>query len=95
MPESPATLRQYVSRAQRIAQQSAAAADAQVRRISALHELSANPLLSLPEVAEALGRVPLSTVRSWVASGVLPTLKIGHRRFVTLSEVKRLRGEQS
>jgi excisionase family DNA binding protein len=94
MPESPATLLQYTTRAARIAQQTASAADAQLRRLAAWRELSANPLLSLPEAAEALGRVPLSTVRSWIANGRLHTVKIGGKRFVTLAEIKRLRGEQ-
>jgi excisionase family DNA binding protein len=51
-------------------------------------------LLFLEEVA-AMARTPLSTVRYWVATGKLGSLRPGRRRFVRRSELERFLAEVS
>lgn len=89
MAEQESTLRQYTNRAQRLAQ----AAEAQLRRRALIQQLADAPLLTLPEAAEVLGQISLATMRAWIATGRVRTLKIGGRRFIRIDEIRRLRGE--
>jgi excisionase family DNA binding protein len=54
-----------------------------------------SPFLTLPEVA-AYARAPLPSVRSWVASGALPSTRPGRRRMVNLADLEEflLRGQK-
>jgi excisionase family DNA binding protein len=48
---------------------------------------SPSPFLLLPEVAEYT-RVPISTVRHWIATGKLTSVRVGKRRLVRLSDLE-------
>jgi excisionase family DNA binding protein len=47
-------------------------------------------LLSIPATAEMLGGLSPWTVRKWLAEGKIYGVKLGSRRVIPLSEIKRL-----
>jgi excisionase family DNA binding protein len=43
----------------------------------------------LPDEVAAYARAPLATVRSWLASGVLPSTRPGRRRLVLRADLEK------
>jgi hypothetical protein len=87
MGEAFSTARQYTSRAQR----EALLAEATLKRNSAINEFLQDPLLTLPEAAQAMGGVAIATLRDWIRHNELNVVRIGRKIFVLTSEVRRIR----
>lgn len=52
-------------------------------------QLPAPTTISLADAALRLG-IPLATARGWIKRGVLPSIRIGGRRLVRVSDLDRL-----
>ena len=75
MGEAFSTARQYTSRAVREAQ----LAEATPKRSAALQEFISDPLPTLAEVGQALGGLPIGTLRDWTREGRLRCVRVGRR----------------
>ena len=56
---------------------------------SPVHDAPQRETFDLPEVAARLG-VSRTSIYRWAASGVIPTIRLGHRRLVPRAVVERL-----
>ncbi len=87
MPEVEHAPRIYVNNSLR--ERESRLAEAKLRQIAALNELTSNPMLTMKEASAAL-RIPDGTLRDWVRRGELQVVRLGRRVFVSVAEVKRI-----
>lgn len=48
------------------------------------------PLFSIPKTAKLLGELSHWTIRLWISQGKLDSVKLGSRRMVPESEIRRI-----